>query len=432
MRRGDVPTADELLGSQAVEDLGHVIGSVLPAEDLTQLRTAPVRITGLPLRARVDLVQAALLADIPGDYTALAHVVRAAHRQGRESGHSPAPDHDTPDDGSPSSEPSDREHPAHDTTSSESPGHNTPEHNTPPHGSAVRDTPLLDGWMIWPVTEAVASKAVDDGGTEAFDDAMDLLAELTGLLTAEFAIRTLIRHDPARALSIIRTWTASDDEHVRRLASEGTRPYLPWGTRVPALTQTPAATMPILDALYRDPSDYVRRSVANHLNDVSREHATLAVDTAARWLTTPDDNTARVVRHSLRTLVKRGDPGALALLGFPSAEAALTIEGPSLDRDLVRMGEAVEVRATLRNISDAPVRLAIDYVVHHRKANGSQAPKAFKLTTTTLEPGQTFDVRRSHTFRPITTRRYYSGPHAITLQINGVGTARAEFELNVD
>lgn len=402
MRRSDVPTADELLGAQAVEDLGHVIGSVLPAEDLTHLRTAPAQITGLPLRARVDLVQAALLADIPGDYTALAHVVRAAHRQGRGSGHSPSPDHDTPG------------------------------HNTPPHGSAVRHTPLLDGWMIWPVTEAVAAKAVDDGGTEAFDDAMDLLAELTGLLTAEFAIRTLIRHDPARALSIIRTWTASGDEHVRRLASEGTRPYLPWGTRVPALTQTPAATIPILDALYRDPSDYVRRSVANHLNDVSREHATLAVDTAARWLTTPDDNTARVVRHSLRTLVKRGDSDALALLGFPSAEAALAIEGPSLDRGLVRMDEAVEVRATLRNISDAPVRLAIDYVVHHRKANGTQAPKAFKLTTTTLEPGQSFDVRRSHTFRPITTRRYYSGPHAITLQINGVATARAEFELNVD
>lgn len=377
-----MPTADELLGPQVAEDLAHLIGSALPAADLTHLRTAPAQVTGLPLRARVDLLQAAILADVPGDYAALAHVVRAALR--------------------PTSAPED----------------------------AV--SPDLAGWMIWPVTEAVAAKAVDDGGTEAFDDAMGLLSELTGLLTAEFAIRTLIRHDPARALSIIRTWTDSDDEHIRRLASEGTRPYLPWGTRVPELTQTPQATVPLLDALYRDPSDYVRRSVANHLNDVSREHAALVVDTAARWLAAPDDNTPRVVRHSLRTLVKRGDSDALALLGFPSAEAALTIEGPSLDRDLVTMGEAVEFRATLRNTSDAPVRLAIDYVVHHRKANGSQAPKAFKLTTTTLEPGQSFDVRRSHTFRPITTRRYYSGPHAITLQINGVATERAAFSLEVD
>ncbi|MGN9907622.1 hypothetical protein ACTMTJ_08730 [Phytohabitans sp. LJ34] len=366
-----MPFADQLISAVTAERLAQAIGSAAPEAPLPHLRRAPGQLDGLTLRARADVLRDALLADIPGSYSDLAHVVRTARDVAAD----------------------------------------------------------FSGWMIWPVTTAVAAKAVEDGGSTVLDDAMSLLAELTGLLTSEFAIRSLLRHDLDRALRTILSWTASDDVATRRLASEGTRPYLPWAVRVNELIRREGVTVPILDALYRDPSDYVRRSVANHLNDISRDHPKLVVDTAARWLADPDEHTTAVVRHGLRTLVKRGHPDALSLLGFPAAAASLDIDGPHLDRSLVAMGNAIEVHGTIRNIGGEDVRVAVDYVVHHNKANGTQAPKTFKLTTGTVRPGESIEVRRVHSFRPITTRRYYAGPHAISLQVNGVETPRAEFEL---
>ncbi|MEU6911797.1 DNA alkylation repair protein [Streptomyces olindensis] len=256
---------------------------------------------------------------------------------------------------------------------------------------------------------------------------MALLADLTGRLTSEFALRTLLRHDLDRALGVVSGWTGSADAHVRRLASEGTRPYLPWAVRVPDLMARPGATVPLLDALYRDESDYVRRSVANHLNDLSRDHPDLVIGTARRWLDDPDRATERLVRHGLRTLVKRGHPGALELLGF--AEAAVEVDGPHLDHHTVPFGGTVRFTASIRNTGDTEARLAIDYIVHHRKANGGQSGKTFKLTTRTLAPGEQVQVAREHSFRPVTTRRYHPGTHSISLQINGVESARADFEL---
>lgn len=365
-----MPFADEMVGTSTVEHLVASVASALPDAPLTALRGA--RIAGLALRERVGVLESALLADVTGDYPGLARTVRTA-----------------------------------------------------------LDGPVpLRGWAVWPVSTAVAAAAVEDGTPAAFDDALMLLARMTGVLTSEFAIRTLINHDPDRTLAAALTWTASPDEHVRRLASEGTRPYLPWAVRVPVLSARGEATVPVLDALYRDPSEYVRRSVANHLNDLSRDHPELVVDTAARWLAdpAPDGSTPRLVRHALRTLVKKGDPHALELLGYASP-AALTIDGPHLDRTVVETGGRVELRALLRNDGETAVRLLVDYVVHHRKADGSQSPKTFKLTTVTLEPGQSTEVRRAHSFREITTRRYRPGAHAVALQVNGVRTDAVPFEL---
>ncbi|MEV6613079.1 DNA alkylation repair protein [Streptomyces sp. NPDC051051] len=364
-----MPLAEELINGHTAQSLTRAVHAALPGAELPALRAAARRLGTLPLRERADLLRDALLADVPGDYAELARVVRAAK------------------DGA----------------------------------------PVFGGWLIWPVTSAVAVKAVTEGTDDAFDDAMALLADLTGRLTSEFALRTLLRHDLDRALGIIAGWTASADADVRRLASEGTRPYLPWAVRVPAPAGRPGATVPVLDALYRDDSEYVRRSVANHLNDLGRDHADLAVATARRWLDDPAPTTARLVRHGLRTLVKRGHPGALDLLGF--APATLEIEGPVLDRTGVPFGGSVRFTATVRNTGAEDARLAIDYLVRHHRANGSQSTRTFKLTTRTLAPGETFEVSREHSFRPITTRRYHPGPHAVALQINGVPSDSAEFEL---
>ncbi|GIE77332.1 hypothetical protein Aph02nite_32820 [Actinoplanes philippinensis] len=364
-----MPTADELIGPRTVASLLSAVRTAVPGADLAALRAAESRIGPLSLRERADLLRDALLTDLPGDYADLDRAVRRA----------------------------------------------------------CDLAPEFTGWLIWPVTGAVATRAVEDGGTEAFDAAMALLAELTGRLTAEFAIRALLRHDLDRALGIVAGWTRSADTDVRRLASEGTRPYLPWSTRVPEILARPGATVPILDALYRDDSEYVRRSVANHLNDLSRDHPGLVVGTARRWLADPGPDTGRVVRHGLRTLIKRGHPEALELLGFGAA--TVEVDGPHLDRTSVPFGGSVRFTAAIRNTGAEQARLTIDYVVHHRKANGGQTGRTFKLTTGTLAPGERIEVVREHSFRPITTRRYHPGGHAIALQVNGVESRRADFEL---
>jgi 3-methyladenine DNA glycosylase AlkC len=366
-----MPFADELLSIDTAHGLHRAIREVAPRADLSELAIAAERIAPLSLRERADLLRDALLVGLPGDYKTFSRTIRDAAR-----------------------------------------------------------TPDFAGWLIWPVTGAVAEKAVQSGTESDFDDAMALMAELTGLLTSEFAIRVLLRHDLRRAIGIIADWTRSEDPAIRRLASEGTRPYLPWSTRVPGIIAAPGITIPILDDLYRDPSEDVRRSVANHLNDLSRHAGDLAADTAARWAARPDSNTDRVVRHGLRTLVKQGHPGALGLLGFPPA--TVDVDGPTLDRESVPFGGSVRFRARIRNDGATEARLVIDYVVHHVKANGTRSAKTFKLATRVLAPGEVTDIEREHSFRSISTRRYYPGTHVIELQVNGVRTGGVEFELMPD
>jgi hypothetical protein len=154
----------------------------------------------------------------------------------------------------------------------------------------------------------------------------------------------------------------------------------------------------------------------------------LTVDTAARWLASPDANTAGLVRRALRTLVKSGRPDALELLGY-SRPDGIRADAPLLSGQTVAVGGEIAFTVTITNTGDAPTRLAVDYVVHHRKANGSQTPKVFKLTTTTLGPGESVTLTRRHSFKEITTRRYHPGEHALQVQVNGVAGERATFEV---
>jgi 3-methyladenine DNA glycosylase AlkC len=289
------------------------------------------------------------------------------------------------------------------------------------------------GWILWPVSEAAVTLALEAGSGadpgKDFDDCLALLAELTPRLTGEFAVRRLLAADLERSLQAIQGWTVHPDEHVRRLASEGTRPYLPWAVRVPGIVLAPEATIPLLDALYRDPSDYVRRSVANHLNDVARHAPALVVATAQRWLSAPDSNTAPVVRHGLRTLIKNAHPGALALLGF--VPASIAVNGPRLDRDSLALPGELAFDFEISNTGPADARLAVDYVVHYVKANGTRSAKVFKIGALTLAAGETRSVTKRHAFRQMTTRVHHAGVHALELQINGIRHGHTEFQVRV-
>lgn len=287
--------------------------------------------------------------------------------------------------------------------------------------------PGFEGFALWPVGLASSRIALSEGTDESFDSSLALLGEMTKRFTSEFAIRPLLRHDLDRALDRMSVWTRDPDWAVRRLASEGSRPLLPWAERIPALVADPAPTRPILDALHDDADENVRRSVANHLNDHSRAHPAFAVEVVRGWRAAGGAHVDRVSRHALRTLVKRGDAAALELLGFPPAQ--LSVSPVEVSPARVESGGTVAFGAAVENVGADPAPLVIDYVLSFPGARGDERSKVFKIMSRTLGPGERFEVRASHSFRPITTRRYYPGRYGVSLQINGVPHPRTDFEL---
>ncbi|MCY6381208.1 DNA alkylation repair protein [Hoeflea prorocentri] len=283
----------------------------------------------------------------------------------------------------------------------------------------------IRGWAIMPMCDYVASAGLHD-----FDYSMDVLREMTKRMSAEFAVRPFLASEPERALGHIRNWSEDSNYHVRRLASEGIRPRLPWGMRLNAFVKDPSPLLPILETLKDDPSDYVRRSVANNLNDISKDHPDLVAATARSWLKDrPSANRKRLVRHACRSLIKAGHRPTLKALGY--RPPALSLERFTLDRDIVQFGDAIGFSADIRATAKKPQDVIIDYVVHHQKANGTTSPKVFKWKSVRFTPQETVRLERSHAFRPITTRAYYGGTHAIEIQANGQSLGRREFTLKM-
>jgi 3-methyladenine DNA glycosylase AlkC len=274
------------------------------------------------------------------------------------------------------------------------------------------DSPSFTGWMTLPCGTYVAEYGID-----LPDVALPLLARLTPRFSSEGPIRPFIERHPEVTLAYLQRWVRDPDEHVRRLVSEGTRPRLPWAGRLRGLIADPSPTIPLLDALADDPSAYVRRSVANHLNDIAKDHPAVALECARRWLATGGERAAWVVRHGLRTLVKRGDPAALELLGFDHS-VAVALEALAVRPARLPVGGEVTVTFTLAT-RDGPARAVVDYVVHHAGARGARRPKVFKLTTRTIHPGRPQSFVRRHRFREVSVRKIYPGTHRIEVQVNG-------------
>ena len=197
--------------------------------------------------------------------------------------------------------------------------------------------------------------------------------------------------------------------------------------RLPLLAADPSPVLPILTALRDDPEEYVRRSVANHLNDIAKDHPDLVGVIASEWMRDADTNRMRLVRHACRTLVKEGHPGALAAFGLKPPE--VEVHPLSILTPQVAFGGSLKFSATIRSTADEPQDLVVDYVLHLRKANGRLAPKVFKWKRFTLGPREVRTDDRSHAIRPITTRRCYSGIQELSLRINGRDFGQAEFEL---
>lgn len=290
------------------------------------------------------------------------------------------------------------------------------------HAAAPSDEDGICGWGILPLTMIVGQHGLD-----AFDSSMAALAEMTKRFSSEFGIRHFLVADQDRALAIMSRWVDDPNRHVRRLVSEGTRPRLPWAMQLPALRTDPAPVLPILTGLRDDPEEYVRRSVANHLNDIAKDHPALVTRIARDWMNSADDPRRALLRHACRGLIKAGDVDTLAVFGRMPPRLAPVM--PRLSAERVGMGEDLTIAADLSSTTTEPQELTVDYVLHFRKANGQLSPKVFKGATLTLQAGESREFRRIHRFREVTTRRHYPGQHAITLRVNGQDSDRVTFHL---
>ena len=260
-----------------------------------------------------------------------------------------------------------------------------------------------------------------------YEVSLDALRFFTPFGSAEFAVRPFLEADLARTLAIMQSWSRDPDAHVRRLASEGSRPRLPWGLRLSALVRDPAPVAPILEQLKADSSPYVRKSVANHLNDITKDHPAWVIERVTAWDRAHPD-TAWIVRHALRTLVKAAHPPALTLLGVGAAPRLEVSRFIATPRRLT-LGGHLTLAATLTSNSPRPQRLVVDYVMHYARPGKPASAKVFKWKTLDLAPHATVGLTKRQLIRDFSTRRHHSGRHRLELQINGRRLAECAFTL---
>lgn len=264
-------------------------------------------------------------------------------------------------------------------------------------------------------------------GTHDFEQSMDALKYFTAFGSAEFAIRYFLRSDLQRSLALMQAWSRDENEHVRRLASEGSRPRLPWSFRLEQIQSDPTLAAAILDNLKADDSLYVRKSVANHLNDITKDHPEWVLDLIEGW-SLENKHTAWIAKHALRSLIKQGNQRALAIIGA-SGKAEVEIVGVKVEPAVIRLGEKITLSFAVKSTVAESQRLVIDYAIDYVKANGSTSAKVFKLKALTLDGGATERVSRGQQIKELTTRKHYVGKHAVHILVNGERLATTSFEI---
>lgn len=284
----------------------------------------------------------------------------------------------------------------------------------------------MASFLYLPFTEFIRMRGLDH-----VDESLSAMHRLTQRFTAEFCIRPfLIRHQD-RALVQLREWVADPRAAVRRLVSEGTRPRLPWAPRLPAFQSDPGIALPLLESLRDDPSPDVRRSVANHLNDIGKDHPETLVAIARAWHRDAPPERQALLRHALRSLLKAGHPEVLTLLGH-APDAALVVDSPRVKPRRVPANGTVEIGYVVRNPGDVAVSVVADCRVGYVRADGTLSHKVFRLGKFLLAAGESRAVAKRLSLAPLSTRRHYPGRHPVEAQVNGKRSPIGEFLLQGD
>jgi len=278
-------------------------------------------------------------------------------------------------------------------------------------------------FAAWPLIDYSAHY-----GLKHAEKSLDVLERLTPLFSAEFAIRPFIEHHFNLTYKKLHQWCDHPDHHVRRLASEGSRPRLPWGKYLQQFIQDPVPLLPILENLKLDSSSYVRRSVANNLNDIGKDHPELIIETCKNWSIDADTNLQRVISHALRSLIKQGRPEVFPILGYTNSPD-VRVENLRLESNKINVGESLEFSFVITAGGGNVQSLVTDYAINFARKSGTWGRKVFKLKNLTLEPGATKHISKSHSFKRVTTRQFYAGQHKLEILTNGIVSNEILFEL---
>lgn len=285
----------------------------------------------------------------------------------------------------------------------------------------------LGSFDLWPYTDFIQTYGLDH-----LEISLEALKEMTPHFTSEWAIRPFLKFYQKKTLSYLKKCARDNNTSVRRWASEGTRPRLPWGERLHEFIKKPSSTVPILEVLKWDSELFVRKSVANHLNDISKDHPLFVIELLQKWKTATKlkdvDKTNWIIRHALRNLIKAGHTKALALIDVKK-NAKLKITHFRTSQTKIKMGERLHFEFEVTSLSKNSQKLVVDYIIHFVKSNGHRSPKVFKMKTFELPPKAHLTLSKKHHFKKITTRAYYSGSHCLEIQINGIVVESCEWTL---
>ncbi len=277
-----------------------------------------------------------------------------------------------------------------------------------------------EGFIIMPQTYVIERLGIND-----FDLSMKALYEMTMRFTSEGAIRRFIEKYPEKSLKLLMEWAHDKNAHVRRLVSEGTRPRLPLESPIRMFVKDPSPIIPLLDELKDDVELYVRRSVANNLNDISKDNPRIVVDTLKKWKKKATKEREWIIRHSLRTLFKRGNKDALELMGYLKPNVSyIELE---LKQSSVKVGESLSFSVSFK--SNSKQKLMVDYAIHYMKANGRNKEKVFKLRNLNTNVDDVINLNKKHSFREMTTRKHHKGKHFVEVLINGYAFQKKYMEL---
>ena len=286
----------------------------------------------------------------------------------------------------------------------------------------------LRGFSLWPFSEYIGQF-----GLEHFDESLKAMEVMTELFTSEFAVRPFFGKNHKKVLKYFMKSVTHPNAHVRRWLSEGSRPLLPWGERLPLFIMDPTHTLIILEKLKFDPELYVRKSVANHLNDIARNHPQVVVEVLRAWeRDCPAEHKAKIdwiKRHALRVLIKKGYAPALKLMGAEKAHVKIT--GIKLQKKTLKLHDVLSFEITVESTQELDQKIIVDYKIDFIKANGKHGAKIYKLKTLNLKGGSSETLKKRHSLKPITTMKYYSGKHNLSIQINGEIVSKTQFTLKV-
>ncbi len=245
--------------------------------------------------------------------------------------------------------------------------------------------------------------------------------------SSEFAIRQFLLKDFDQTIHTMYTWAGDADHHVRRLSSEGSRPRLPWSFKLDVVIKKPELTAPILNLLHKDTELYVRKSVANHLNDISKEHPDYLLNLISTW-DRDHDHTAWIIKHGCRTLIKKGHQKTLSIFNV-LADPKIIVEYFKINPTKIRTGECLDFTFTIRSLANNNQKIIIDYIVYYVKSGGGSSPKVFKLKEFELKAKETLTISKKQRFIDFSTRVLNPGLHKIELQINGKIMANGTFSI---